>query len=187
MKKKIMVDMDDVMVSGGFLYLINEFMHTNYKEEDFTEFYMQDIVPNKKEFFDYFYKKNQYDYSVLKDGVVEALKELSKTYEIYICTSYIFKEAPKGSSVILKYKYDYLLKYFPFLNPNKFIFTGDKSIVNCDIKIDDRVENLENATTKLLFTAYHNKKLSDNELDKKGIIRVNNWNEIKNLLLNNEK
>jgi len=185
MKKKIMIDMDDVIVSGGFLYLLNEFMHTNYKEEDFKSFYMQDVLPNKKDFFNYFFNKNLYDYGTLKDGVVEALQELSKNYEIYICTAYIFKEAPEGSSVILKYKYDYLLKHFPFLNPNKFIFTGDKSIVNGDIKIDDRVENLENATTKLLFTAYHNKNISKEELLKKQIVRVNNWKEIKNLLLNN--
>lgn len=185
MKKKIMIDMDDVIVSGWFLYLLNKFMHTNYKDEDFNKFYMQDIIPNKKEFFNYFFNKNLYDYGFLKDGAIDTIKELSKNYEIYICSSYIYKDAEEESGIILKYKHEYLIKYFPFLNPNNFIFTGDKSVVNCDIKIDDRVENLGNATTKLLFTAYHNKDLTDSELNKKGINRVNNWNEIKNLLLNN--
>lgn len=181
--KKIMIDMDDVIVSGGFIHLLNEFMHTDYKEEDFNKFYIQDTIPNKKEFFTYFFSKNLYDYGVLKDGVVESIKELSKIYEIYICSSYIYKDEEEGSGIILKYKHDYLLKNFPFLNPNNFIFTGNKSIINCDIKIDDRVENLENADIKLLFTAYHNKNLTDIELSKRRIIRVNNWEEIENLLV----
>lgn len=185
MKQKIMVDMDDVIVSGGFLYLLNEFMHTNYKEEEFKDFYMQDVVPNKEEFFEYFLKHNLYDYCEIKEGAVEVLEQLSKVYEIYICTSYIYKEVVNKSGIILKYKYDYLIKNFPFLNPNNFIFTGDKSIINCDIKIDDRVENLKNADKKILFTAYHNKNISDDELKKNTIIRSNNWKKIKNLLLNN--
>lgn len=187
MMKKIMIDMDDVIVSGGFLHLLNEFMHTNYKEEDFKGFYMQDVVPNKKEFFDYFFSKNLYDYCEIKEGAVEAIKELTKTYEIYICTSYIYREAVEDSSIILKYKYDYLIKNFPFINPNNFIFTGDKSIIDCDIKIDDRVENLKNAAKKILFTAYHNKGISNEELQEKNIIRVNGWLEIKRLLLDNQK
>lgn len=187
MKKRIMIDMDDVIVSGGFLHLLNEFMYTNYKEEDFNEFYMQDIVPNKKEFFNYFLKHNLYDYCEIKDSAIEVIKKLSKNFDIYICTSYIYKEIIEDSGIILKYKYDYLLKYFPFLNPSNFIFTGDKSVINCDIKIDDRVENLENSNIKILFSAYHNKNISDKELKEKNILRVNNWSEIKNLLLNNQK
>lgn len=180
-----MIDMDYVIVSGGLLHLLNEFMNTNYKEEDFKDFYMQDVVPNKEEFFEYFLKHNLYDYCQIKKGAVEVIKELSKTYEIYICTSYIYKEIINESGIILKYKYDYLIKYFPFINPSNFIFTGDKEVINCDIKIDDRVENLKNSTTKLLFTAYHNKNISDTKLQKNQIIRVNNWDEIKKLLLNN--
>ena len=30
MKKRIMVDMDDVITTGGFLHLINEYLKTNY-------------------------------------------------------------------------------------------------------------------------------------------------------------
>lgn len=65
----------------------------------------------------------------------------------------------------------------------KIYICTDKSIVNCDIKIDDRINNIEGAKTKLLFTAWHNKDLSDEELKKQGIIRVNNWKEIRKVLL----
>ncbi len=47
---KIMFDMDDVLVSGGFLYLINSYLGTHYTESDFKTYYMQDIVPDKEAF-----------------------------------------------------------------------------------------------------------------------------------------
>lgn len=47
---KIMFDMDDVLVSVGFLYLINSYLGTHYKESDFKTYYMQDIVPDKEAF-----------------------------------------------------------------------------------------------------------------------------------------
>ncbi len=62
MKKKIMIDMDDVITQGGFLHLINEFLGSSYKIEDFKEFYMQDMLPDKEEFFNWFITQNQYDY-----------------------------------------------------------------------------------------------------------------------------
>ena len=62
MKKKIMIDMDDVITHGGFLHLINEFLGTSYKIDDFKDFYMQDMLPDKEDFFKWFLTKNQYDY-----------------------------------------------------------------------------------------------------------------------------
>ena len=35
--KKIMIDMDDVICGGGFLKLVNDFLGTDYKEEDTLE------------------------------------------------------------------------------------------------------------------------------------------------------
>ena len=52
--------------------------------------------------------------------------------------------------------------------------------------IDDRISNLEGARTKLLFTAYHNKNISNTDLSQDGIIRVNNWYDIENILLGNK-
>ncbi len=68
-----------------------------------------------------------------------------------------------------------------------YVFLGNKSILGCDIKIDEKLENLENAKIKLLYTAYHNKNLSDNVLNEKGIIRVDNWNDIEKILLESEE
>ena len=179
----LMIDMDDVIVQGGFLTLLNEYMGTNYTEADFNEFYMQDIVPDKRAFFDWFKTKNVYDYCKLVPNVREVLEELSKKYDLYIGTSYIYREIPNECGYILEQKYEFLKKEFPFISTDKYIFISNKSLLVTDIKIDDRIDNLENAKRKILFTAYHNEKISDEELEKKGIERAKNWLDVRDMLL----
>lgn len=180
-----MIDMDDVIVKGGFLYLINEFLGSNYNEDDFKSFYMQDILPDKDKFFKYFITKNMYNYSTINKDAYEVIKKLNENYKVYIGTSYIFPEIVNNCGIILLQKYDYLLKEFPYLKPENLVFLVDKSVLNCEIKIDDKIENLNGAEIKILYTAYHNKDINDDELKEKGIIRANNWLDIKNILLNN--
>lgn len=184
-KKTVMIDMDDVMVSGGLLKLINKFLNTNYVESDFKDFYMQDIIPKerKREFFDYFFRNNVYDYCNINPNAIEVIEKLTKKYDVYIGTSYIFKEYPKECSIILKNKFEFLIKYFPFLNPYNFIFVGNKSVINCDIRIDDRLDNVVAASTKILYSAYHNKDLSEEYLTDLGVKRANNWLDIEKILL----
>lgn len=183
--KTIMIDQDEVITEGGFLYAINSFLGTNYAKEDFKEFYMQDIVPKEKQkkFFDYLIKINMYDHCYMLDGVKEVLEKLNKEYDLYIGTSYLIKEIPYESGQILVQKHNYFMEQFPFLNPRQFIFIYNKSLLQTDVKIDDKIENLENAKLKLLFSNYHNLDISKDELDSKGINRVNNWNDVKVKLL----
>jgi 5'(3')-deoxyribonucleotidase len=50
--------------------------------------------------------------------------------------------------------------------------------------IDDGVHNFgEHIGRKLLFTAPHNKGITDDELSVKGIQRVSGWREVAGLLL----
>ena len=60
---------------------------------------------------------------------------------------------------------------------------SNKTKIKYDIGIDDRASNLENCDKKLLFTEFRNKKLTDEELESKAIIRVNNWLDVKRELL----
>lgn len=184
MKKKIMIDMDDVITTGGFLYLINKYLNTNYDMNDFKDFYMQDMIPNKEEFFKWFIKQNLYDYCKMLPNAKEVIEELNKEYDVYIGTSYVFRDIPNESSIILKQKCDYLAKELPFITPFQYIFIYDKSLLNVDIKIDDKPDNLSNCSKKLMFTAWHNQNIPEKELETLGIERVNNWLDIKNKLLN---
>lgn len=180
-----MIDMDEVLTNGNFAKILEDYLGYRPDYENITNYYRQDILGNKKDdFFNKFKDMDMYENASLLPDCYETLKELNKHYKIYICTDYIWPEIIKYAGNNLKNKYNYLYEKLDFIKPQNFIFTADKSIINCDIKIDDRTINLEGASTKLLFTAVHNKDLSDEELKKKNIIRVNNWKEIKEILLN---
>ena len=114
------------------------------------------------------------------------MKKLNEVYDLYICSSCaidipVLKEA---SGLYYKNKYDFLIQNFPFLDINKFIFTGCKNIFNADVQIDDKLSHLQNNTPiKLMYTAYHNKEYTDEYLAAQNVKRVNNWNDILNILL----
>lgn len=185
--KKIMIDMDDVICDGGFLSLVNQFLDTNYKIDDVKTYYIQDLIPKERyqEWSEFFNTKNVYDYCEFLPNAYEVMEKLSKEYELYIVTAYIFRDNEEYSANNLKNKFEYLYENIPFIKPENYIFTSNKEIINCEIKIDDKLSNLEgNAETKMLFTAYHNKNITDEELKQNGAIRVNGWKNIEKIFLN---
>ncbi len=183
--KTIMVDMDDVLTYGNFSKILEDYLGYKPDYDNIKTYYIQDILGNQKDdFFSKFKDMDMYENAVLLPDCYDVLKELSKHYKIYICTDYIWREIIEYAGNNLKNKYNFLYEKLDFISPNNFIFTADKTIVNCDIKIDDKINNIEGAETKLLFTAWHNKDLSDKELKEQGIIRVNNWKEIIEVLEN---
>lgn len=183
--KTIMVDMDDVLTYGNFSKILEDYLGYKPDYGKIKNYYIQDILGDKKDdFFKRFKDIDMYENATLLPDCYEVLKELSEHYKIYICTDYIWREIIKFAENNLKNKYNFLYEKLDFIEPKNYIFTADKSVVHCDIKIDDKVSNIEGASTKLLFTAWHNKDLSKEELDHQNIIRVNNWKEIGELLLN---
>jgi len=182
--KTIMIDMDDVITCDNFIKIVSDYLGYEVKYDDIKTYYIQDVLgEKKKEFFEKFKDMNLYEKAELEPGCYEVIKALSEKYEVYICTDYLWREIIEFSGNTLKNKYEFLYKIFDFLNPRNFIFTGDKSIINCDIKIDDKIDNLKGAKLKLLYTAYHNKCYDEEMLKEEKICRINNWDEIKNILL----
>ena len=47
MKKKILLDIDEVFCFSGYLELVNEFLNTNYIIDDFTEYYIDEAAISK--------------------------------------------------------------------------------------------------------------------------------------------
>ena len=77
-----------------------------------------------------------------------------------------------------------LRRNFSYLNPKQFIFMRKKPMLHGDIMIDDKPSNFgPYMGRKLMFTAYHNKQLSDKLLNEQGIERVDSWYDIANILL----
>ncbi len=75
-------------------------------------------------------------------------------------------------------KYYYLRKMLPFIDPSRFIFTSNKDLLRADVKIDDKLDNLNNCDVQILFNRWHNRNVTADDA-----IRVDNWNDIRNVLL----
>lgn len=182
-KEILMVDQDDVISANGFLYLINKFLGTSYTCSDFKDFYMQDVIPCKEDFFEWFQTQNLYDYTDMVPGCQDVLRELNQVYELYIGTSYIFPEIANRCGYIVGQKFDFLQRNLPFISPYQYVFLSNKKLLQADIKLDDRIDNLDGASVKLLFSAYHNLGYSDSMLQSRGIERMDSWCDVKRRLL----
>ncbi len=184
MKKRIMLDMDDCFTDTIIMDLISEFLGRDVSSSESEGYFLQDLLGDKKdEFFSKYKEYNFYDGSVLYKDAKRVIEKLNEKYELYICTAYIWKEIPECGGFNLKNKYEWLLKELPFVKPEQYIFTNNKVIINTDIRIDDKPSNLDNAATKILFTAYHNKDLTNDYLKNNNIKRADSWKDIEDILL----
>lgn len=189
-KKSIMIDMDEVIVKGRFTDFLDEFLG-GVDFERLNGFYRQDLIKGRE---DEFKKKYQYKNLYKNDdnsfveplpNCVETIKRLNEHFDIYIVTSYVWKENIIDASYNLKYKHEYLKEFFPFIDDNNFIYISDKNKIRFDIGIDDRIKNLISCDKKILFTEFRNEKITNEELKKDNIIRANNWLEIQKILIDN--
>lgn len=185
--KTLLIDFDDTIISSFELPLMNQFLQTRYIEADFSN-YIQEKLPKDKAdaFYDYLSSHDIYADSNVHffENAVDVLKELNKKYKLFLCSDYTFWERPWASDHFFLCKFNALKRNLNFISPLQHVFLKEKSLLCADIMIDDRPENFgENIKQKLLFTSYHNERLSDDELRKKGMVRVNNWTEIAQLLL----
>ncbi len=182
MKKRIMIDMDDVITDGTFRKQIEEYIGEEINT-DKTGYYLQNALGDRKEEF---FKKgplNMYEDALLKEGAFEVIQKLNSVYDVYIVTSYTIPDAHYQEGNHLKYKMEYLQKHLPFLTSNQIIFLNNKELISFDIRIDDSIKHLKTGEIKLLFNAYNNQELTEEELVSKNIKRVMNWQEIAEILL----
>ncbi len=186
--KKIMIDLDETIVMDGYLKALNDYKHTNYKAEDIDSYFVEDILSSeeKEKFLDYFYDElNIYDTIKEVPNAIKTIKKLSEYYDIYICAAFVDERRVEKSKVMAMYKYEWIVKNLPFINPKKIILGSAKDIIMCDIKIDDKVSNLKNGygEVKLLLDHRHNQKFDFEDLESLNIRRVYNWEQIESILL----
>ena len=194
MKKSILLDVDEVVCFNGILDAINEFMNTNYKIDDGTMYYKDlEFIPKERqnEFNKFIANKNMYANPFILPNAITTIKKLNEKYDIYLLTACVNPLDMDSSARIYSDKFTFLRKTLPFIDPKKYIFTNTKHLFNADIQIDDRLENLKESThvkLKILFPSYHNKNITDDILQKYGIIRAgytwqDGWNKLEKLLL----
>jgi len=105
------------------------------------------------------------------EDAIGVIHHLSQQHDILIATAAM--EHPTSFTA----KYDWLVKYLPFLSPLNFIFCGNKGVVNADYLIDDSSRHFKNFVGQgVLYTAPHNvSEVAD--------VRVNNWQDVKDYFL----
>lgn len=191
MKKSIMIDMDEVIVKPRFTEFLDEFLG-GVDYELLNGYYRQDLIKGREEEFKSTYQyKNLYkndDNTFIEPlpHCVDVIKKLNDYYDVYIVTSYVWKEDIFDASLNLKHKNEYLNHFLPFINNNNIIYISDKSQIKFDIGIDDRPKNLISSDKKILFTEFRNEKLTDEELSKDNIIRADSWLDIEEILIDND-
>lgn len=191
-KKSVLLDVDEVVCFPGFLNAVNEFMGTSYVIDDFTDYYIDDVaIPKEyfKDFNEFLNKRNIYNDAVVLPNAIETIEKLNDLYNIYICSSCINPFDIYGSGRLFKDKYEFLINTLPFIKPEHYVFTNAKHLFKANVQIDDRLSNLDSdIETKILFPSYHNKNITDEELERKGVIRAGNdwrngWEEISKILI----
>ncbi len=189
--KKIMIDLDETICSPAYLEEVNKYLNANYRYEDIDTYFVEDVIPLEKreEFLDYFYQNvNVYQNATIFPHAIEVIQELTSKYDVYIVSAFVDKRRIFNSSIMAKYKYEWILKHLPFIDPKKIILTSSKDMVLCDIKIDDKFGNLKGyGETKLLLDHMHNRKYSFQELEEHGIKRVYDWLQIRAILMEGEE
>ncbi|ATH60833.1 MULTISPECIES: 5' nucleotidase, NT5C type [Staphylococcus] len=101
----------------------------------------------------------------------KVVKKLTEHYDVFIATAAM--DVPTS----FHDKYAWLREYFPFLDPQHFVFCGRKDIVNADYLIDDNPRQLAIFTGKsIMYTASHN--VNDDRFT-----RVNNWYDVEQYFL----
>ncbi len=187
MKPILMCDLDDVITKGCFLKLLNRLFQTNYAEEDICTYHVEDILEapeDRVKFMNYVMDVNFYSHTELMEDAKEVLERLNQKYELYICTMALLSCGVKRIGELLMYKNEFLLKELPFIKEEQHIYIANKSLVKANIRIDDKLENLEgDGEIKLLYSAYHNREYTDVFLKEKGVRRVSSWKEIEKILL----
>ncbi len=99
----------------------------------------------------------------------EVLRKLAEAHEIFIATAAMEFPGSFGP------KFRWMSRHFPFIDPGRIVFCGDKSILSADCLIDDMPRNLSGFKGRgILFGAPHNALVE-------GHTRVSGWREIERM------
>ncbi|MFW3458080.1 5' nucleotidase, NT5C type [Staphylococcus caprae] len=175
-REKIAIDMDEVLADtlGEIIDAVNERANLGITIEALKGKKLKHMMPEHEGLVTEVLREPGF-FRRLKvmPHAQEVVKKLNEHYDIYIATAAM--DVPTS----FHDKYEWLLEFFPFLNPQHFVFCGRKNIVNADYLIDDNPRQLEIFEGKpIMFTASHN--INDDRFD-----RVSGWRDVENYFLGN--
>lgn len=171
--KRIAVDMDEVIADavGELLARYNRDEGTAFAKTDVEGKWLWQALPagSQDRLNQYLHSEDFFEYLPVIPGSQEVLFRLGQRYEIFIATAAM--EFPNSFGP----KYRWLRKNFPFLDPHRFVFCGNKSILHADFLIDDMPRHLETFSgTPILFSSPHNINVT-------GFQRANDWSDVERI------
>ncbi|PCX46997.1 5' nucleotidase, NT5C type, partial [Listeria monocytogenes] len=139
-RKKIAIDMDEVLADtlGEIIDAVNERANLGITIESLNGKKLKHMMPEHEGLVTEVLREPGF-FRRLKvmPHAQEVVEKLNDHYDVYIATAAM--DVPTS----FHDKYEWLLEFFPFLNPQHFVFCGRKNIVNADYLIDDNPKQLE--------------------------------------------
>jgi 5'(3')-deoxyribonucleotidase len=173
-RKRLIIDMDHVMADITSQYI------KWYKDATGVEVAPHSLMgkgeaaafPQPEKILDFLHSPGFFRTAGVIPGSREVIEALNEVYDVYIVSAAM--QFPQS----LFEKFEWLQEHFPFIGWQQIAFTGSKKPVTGDYMIDDHRKNLDHFNgTKLLYTAPHNIHITD-------FTRVNDWEDVRKLLLN---
>lgn len=146
-----------------------------------TEYNLHDNFPADiaDELIELFVEKEVYDGLQPYKGAVRAIKTLiEQGHEIYIATSTDLRN--------MEWKEELLQKHLPFIPKKNLIRIHNKSLLNVDVMIEDKLDNLKGTfADRVCFNQPWN--IDDDADYVYSISRIHHWGEIINIINNLER
>ena len=152
---------------------LNKKHGTSVLVENITDWELIKAFPGltKRELFESLNTPEFWYEVTIKPGAVKVIKKLIEDgHQVYIVTSSHYITLPSKLD-------NCLFAHLPFLKKENVIITYNKSLINCDILLDDAEHNLINFQgIKVLFDASYNKYSTVHDF------RVNSWEDFYELI-----
>jgi 5'(3')-deoxyribonucleotidase len=175
---KIAIDFDETLFPtlNKVIEVYNMRHDVGIELSQITTYHLHDSLPPEvaDELLELFVDKNIYDCLQPYKGAVRAVKTLvEQGHEIYIATSTDVRN--------MEWKEELLQKHFPFIPKKNLIRIHNKSLLNVDVIVDDKLDNLKSTfADRICFDQPWNR---DEETDwVYSIYRIHHWGEIINVI-----
>ena len=175
---KIAIDFDSTLfpTMEKVIEVYNKRYETNIELSQITTYDLHDSFEENvaDELIELFVDKEVYSSLCPYKGAVRAVKTLiEQGHEVYIATSTDVRN--------MEWKEQLLQKHFPFIPKNNLIRIHNKELLNVDVLVEDKLDNLKSTfADRVCFNQPWN---ADEEADYVySISRIHHWGEIVNII-----
>lgn len=180
---KIVIDFDSTLfpTMERVIEIYNKRHNDSLDMSQITRYNLHDnfSMDIAEELLELFVDKSVYDCLDPYKGSVHAIKTLVEHgHEIYVATDSDIRN--------MEWKEELLQKHFPFIPKKNLIRIHNKSLLNVDVIVEDKLDNLKSTfADRICFDQLWNR---DEEADwVYSIYRIHHWGEIINIIQNIER